>query len=119
MFPTLPSEIGRLRHVAVTHARDAFVNQATIDGQWQGLGFTARPDFGRAVEQHDALIALLREAGAAVHLLAPGPGTTLDAIWKGGLQPSSGQDQLRHLTWSSQTDKLEAVLQRVAKESAA
>jgi len=81
VFPTLPSEIGRLRHVAVTHARDAFVNQATIDGQWQGLGFTARPDFGRAVEQHDAFVSMLREAGATVHLLPPGPGTTLDAIY--------------------------------------
>jgi len=81
VFPALPSEIGRLRHVAVTHARDAFVNQATIDGQWQGLGFTARPDFGRAVEQHEAFITVLRDAGAAVHLLAPGPGTTMDAIY--------------------------------------
>ena len=81
MFPTLPNEIGRLRHVAVTHARDAFKDQATIDAQWQGLGFTARPDFARAAEQHDAFVAILRDAGAAVHLLPPGPGTTLDAIY--------------------------------------
>lgn len=81
MFPTSPNEIGRLRHVAVTHARDAFKDQATIDAQWQGLGFTARPDFERAVEQHDAFIALLRAAGAMVHVLPPGPGTTLDAIY--------------------------------------
>jgi len=81
VFPTLPSEIGRLRHVAVTHARDAFVDQATVDAQWQALGFTARPDFGKAVDQHDAFIAMLRDAGATVHLLPPGTGTTLDAIY--------------------------------------
>lgn len=81
MFPASPNEIGRLRHVAVTHARDAFKDQATIDAQWQRLGFTARPDFARAVAQHDAFIALLRDAGATVHQLPSGPGTTLDAIY--------------------------------------
>lgn len=81
MFPTSPNEFGALRHVAVTHAREAFVNQAAIDAQWQDLGFTARPDFDRAVEQHDAFIEILRDAGATVHHLAPGPGTTLDAIY--------------------------------------
>jgi N-dimethylarginine dimethylaminohydrolase len=81
VFPTSPNETGRLRHVAVTHARDAFVNQATIDAQWQGLGFIGRPDFARAVEQHEAFVALLRDAGATVHVLPPGPGTTLDAIY--------------------------------------
>jgi N-dimethylarginine dimethylaminohydrolase len=65
----------------VTHVRDAWVDQATVDAQWQGLGFTARPDFGLAVDQHDVFIALLREAGATVHQLRPGPGTTLDAIY--------------------------------------
>lgn len=70
-----------LRHVAVTHARDAFVDQATVDAQWSGLGFTARPDFARAVDQHDRFIAILREAGASVHLMPPSPGTTLDAIY--------------------------------------
>ena len=81
MFPASPNEFGALRHVAVTHARDAFKDQGTIDLQWEGLGFTARPDFGRAVDQHDAFIAILREAGATVHLLAPAGGTTLDAIY--------------------------------------
>lgn len=70
-----------LRHVAVTHARDAFVDQATVDAQWTGLGFTGRPDFARAVEQHDRFISILREAGATVHLMPPSPGTTLDAIY--------------------------------------
>ena len=81
MLPHSPNEFGALRHVAVTHARDAFKDQAAIDAQWEGLGFTARPDFGRAVAQHDAFIAILREAGATVHLLAPARGTTLDAIY--------------------------------------
>jgi len=81
VFPTSPNEFGALRHVAVTHARDAFKDQSTIDAQWEGLGFTAWPHFDRAVAQHDAFIAILRAAGTAVHLLAPARGTTLDAIY--------------------------------------
>ena len=81
MLLASPNEFGALRHVAVTHARDAFKDQATIDAQWEGLGFTGRPDFDRAVAQHDAFLAILREAGATVHLLAPARGTTLDAIY--------------------------------------
>lgn len=76
-----PNEYGALRHVAVTHARDAFVDQATVDRQWNTLAFTGRPDFTRSVAQHDAFIEILRGAGATVHVLPPGPGTTLDAIY--------------------------------------
>ena len=76
-----PNEYGTLRHVAVTHARDAYVDQATIDRQWESLAFTGRPDFARAVAQHDAFIGILRAAGAVVHLLPPSTGTTLDAIY--------------------------------------
>ncbi|HEY6508248.1 MAG TPA: arginine deiminase family protein, partial [Vicinamibacterales bacterium] len=76
-----PNEYGAIRHLAVTHARDAFVDQPTIDRQWEGLAFTGRPEFSRAVAQHDAFVALLRAAGAVVHLLPPSAGTTLDAIY--------------------------------------
>ncbi len=76
-----PNEYGTLTHVAVTHARDAFVDQATIDRQWEGLAFTGRPEFPRAVAQHDAFIGILRDAGAKVHVLPPVAGTTLDAIY--------------------------------------
>jgi hypothetical protein len=43
----------------------------------------------------------------------------LEAIWNGGLQPTGGPEQLQHLTWTAQADRLEAVLRSVAKESAA
>jgi len=76
-----PNEHGAIRHVAVTHARDAFVDQATVDRQWEQLAFTGRPDFERAVTQHDAFIEILRETGATVHMLPPAPGTTLDAVY--------------------------------------
>lgn len=77
----METEYGALRHVAVTHARDAFANQATIDAQWEALAFTARPDFARAVEEYEAFIRALESAGARVTRLPPAPDTTLDAVY--------------------------------------
>jgi N-dimethylarginine dimethylaminohydrolase len=75
------SEVGRITTIAVKHARDAFVDQATIDGQWNDLRFTAPPDLGLAVEQYDGFLDIVRSTGAAVHLL-PRDGTTgLDSIY--------------------------------------
>lgn len=75
------SEVGRLIRVAMKHPRDAFVDGATIERQWRPLGFTAPPDLGRAVDEFDRLVEIIRGAGARVDLLPPEPGTTLDSIY--------------------------------------
>jgi N-dimethylarginine dimethylaminohydrolase len=75
------NEVGRLTCVVVKHARDAFVDQPTIDAQWKALNFSAAPDYARAVDEHDRFIGILREAGAEVRLLPRDPETTLDSIY--------------------------------------
>jgi N-dimethylarginine dimethylaminohydrolase len=75
------SEVGRLTRVVVKHARDAFGDQATIDAQWKALGFTAPPDYARAVDEHDRFVDILRSAGADVDLLPRDSTTTLDSIY--------------------------------------
>lgn len=75
------SESGRLRRVAVKHARDAFIDAATIDRQWQELNFTSRPDIDLAIAQSDAFIDILRLSGASVDLLPRVADTSLDSIY--------------------------------------
>jgi len=75
------SEYHRLASVVVKHVRDAFVNEETIAAQWKALNFTAPPDLGRAIEEHDRFIEMLRSAGAEVHLLPRDDRTTLDSIY--------------------------------------
>jgi N-dimethylarginine dimethylaminohydrolase len=75
------SEYGRLTHVAVKHVRDAFVDDASIDAQWQALRFTGRPDLRRAIDQHDRFVDILKSSGAEVTLLPPDPAATLDSIY--------------------------------------
>src|SRR5213594_2704590 len=38
------SDVGKLRRVAVKHARDAFGDAAAVDRQWRDLRYLARPD---------------------------------------------------------------------------
>jgi N-dimethylarginine dimethylaminohydrolase len=75
------TEAGRLTCVAVKHARDAFVDQATIDAQWRQLRFAAPPHFERAIAESDALIDLIATSGASVLCLPRDRTTTLDSIY--------------------------------------
>ncbi len=60
------SDIGPWSGILVRHARDAFIDDATIARQWQALNFTAPPDYARAVEQYEGFLRLLR-TNAPVH----------------------------------------------------
>jgi len=53
MRTTAQSDVGKLRKLIVKHVRDAFVDDATIDGQWQRLNYYGRPDLRRAVVEYD------------------------------------------------------------------
>jgi N-dimethylarginine dimethylaminohydrolase len=75
------NEFSRLGRVLAKHARDAFVDQPTIAADWQRLGYTAPPDIGRAVDEYERWLAILRDAGAAVDLLPRDAATTLDSIY--------------------------------------
>jgi N-dimethylarginine dimethylaminohydrolase len=74
-------EFSPLRQVAVKHPRQAFVNQATLDAQWESHGFTARPDFDLACRQFDALLEALTSRGAELVQLPADDATTIDSIY--------------------------------------
>ena len=75
------TEVGRLTRVLLKHARDAFVDDAAIAGQWRELRFTAAPDMARAVAEYDAFAALIASTDAEVHYLPRDGRTSLDSIY--------------------------------------
>ena len=79
--PSTLSEVGRLLSVAVKHARDAFVDNQTIAAQWKTLRFTSAPDLGRAIDEYDRLLEIVRSSGTDVHCLPLAAETTLDSIY--------------------------------------
>ncbi len=78
---TSQTDVGPVARVVVKHARDAFGCQREIDDQWRSLNYAGRPDFGRAVEEYQCLIALLEEFGAQFEFLPPTQSTGLDSIY--------------------------------------
>lgn len=63
---TSQSDVHALGRVLLKHARDAFVDERRVVEQWEALGWTARPDLGRACRESDAFAALLGELGVEV-----------------------------------------------------
>ncbi len=63
------SEVGKLRRVAVKHARDAFGDAAAVERQWRDLRYLARPDVTAATPEYERFLALLEAAGVeTLHL---------------------------------------------------
>ena len=75
------SETGPLVRVAIKHARDAFQDPRRIAAEWQSLGFTAAPDFKRAVDEYDGFAAAIAACGAEILHLPADPTVTLDSIY--------------------------------------
>ena len=75
------SMVRPLKKVLVKRPEEAFESQERIDGQWRSLDYLARPDFDRAVEEHQRFTALLEGAGAEVACLPADGRTGLDALY--------------------------------------
>ncbi len=75
------SETAPLRIVLMKHVRDAFESEAAIDRQWCELNFLERPDWGRAIDEYDRLVELLRSLGVHVQFVAPGADTGMDSMY--------------------------------------
>jgi len=76
------SEVDPLRVVLVTHARDAWPDDAAVEREWHALGYPARPNLPRAHAESAAFIDLLGSLGAEVHLVgARANALTLDSLY--------------------------------------
>src|SRR5213076_2795239 len=75
------SDVGRLRRVAVKHARDAFGDAAAIERQWRDLRYLARPDVTAATPEYERFLALLEAAGVETLGLPPDETVGLDSLY--------------------------------------
>jgi len=70
-----------IQSLLLKHPREAFRSQARIDGEWQGLNYTAAPDFEEACREYDRFLALLSSFGLSTRFLPPDDRTTLDSLY--------------------------------------
>lgn len=71
--------------------------------------------------ERDESLALAKQTGGSLLVCRNEKDlrAAFDAIWNGGLQPSSTAEQLQQFTWSRQADILDAVLRGAARETTA
>ena len=75
------SEVGKIKKLLLKRAEDALHNQAAVDRQWQSLAYTSRPDFDKAVYEHNEFVELLESFGNDL-FFAPADATTgLDSLY--------------------------------------
>jgi len=75
------SDVGKLRRVAVKHARDAIGDAAAVDRQWRDLRYLARPDVTAAWAEYEHFLALLEAAGVDTLRLPPDDTVGLDSLY--------------------------------------
>jgi N-dimethylarginine dimethylaminohydrolase len=75
------SEYGPLASVLVKHAREAFIDEATIQSQWKLLNFSAPPDLRRALDEYERFIEIISATGCEMLWLAADDKTTLDSVY--------------------------------------
>jgi len=75
------SDVGKLRRVAVKHARDAFGDATLVDRQWRDLGYLARPDLAAATAEYEGFLTLLEAAGIETLRLPLDPAVGLDSLY--------------------------------------
>lgn len=75
------SDVFTIKSVVLKHARDAFVSDEALDGQWRTLKYTGRPDLARSEEEYDRFVDLLRGFGMEIHFLPENHGAGLDSIY--------------------------------------
>ncbi len=78
---TCQSEFGKIETIFLKHAKDAFINEETIDKEWAILNFTSRPDLQKALLEYAEFEAFIKSTGATVHYLPQDKGVTMDSMY--------------------------------------
>ena len=75
------SEVTPLRRLLLKHARDALSDNEIVYAQWEDLGYLRRLDLAKAIDEFDALVALLEGLGVTIDFFPPHPDTGLDSLY--------------------------------------
>ena len=75
------SMIDELKFVVMKRPQASHRDQATIDGQWQGLAYLHRQEYTRVSQEFDGFLALVEGSGAEIGFLPAHAETGLDSIY--------------------------------------
>ncbi len=75
------SEIGSIHTIFLKHAKDALINEETIENEWQMLNFTERPDLKKALEEYTVFESFIKNTGATIHYFPQNETVSMDSMY--------------------------------------
>ena len=75
------SMVGRIERVLVKHVREAFVSPETLSAQWEGLTYSACPDYEKALREFEGFVDLLKRFIPEIHYLPKNDRVSVDSIY--------------------------------------
>ncbi len=75
------SEVGDIKSLLLKHPRTAFVDQPTVNRQWQSLNYLDLPDYQEACQEYDHFHSLLMTHVPSIKFLPFNPDTGLDSVY--------------------------------------
>ncbi len=81
MKTTCQSEVGAIKSIFLKHVKDAYIDDKTIDNEWEILNFTGRPDFIKAQTEYRAFEYFIKQTGADIYYLPQDNTVTMDSMY--------------------------------------
>jgi len=75
------SEFGAIRRILIKHPKDAFIDQAGIDRQYQQLNYLYPPDYKKALAEYEKFVELLKSEVTEIEYLPQNDAVGLDSIY--------------------------------------
>jgi arginine deiminase len=75
------SMVGRIERVLVKHVREAFISPETLRAQWEGLNYSACPDYDKALTEFESFVDLLKGFIPEIHYLPEDDRVSVDSIY--------------------------------------
>ena len=75
------SEIDEINSFLLKHPKDAFINQANINVQWEKLKYSGCPDYNSALDEYEFFLSILKKYVDDIYFLPRDPRVGLDSIY--------------------------------------
>ncbi len=78
---TAHSEYGVLESVFIKKVSDAFMDEYTVDANWEDLNYLSKPDLSKAISEYDHFVQLLENQQTKIHYLPADFSVGMDSMY--------------------------------------
>ncbi|NOT75258.1 MAG: hypothetical protein HOP08_10040 [Cyclobacteriaceae bacterium] len=81
MKVTCQSEFKKIKTVFIKNVENAFVDDAQIEKEWQGLNFLSKPDLGKAIQEYQWFEQIFLNEGVELQYFPKEKSVSMDSIY--------------------------------------